>query len=136
MQGVRGMPSLHVDRNNRFVVLDVEEIDSNILSQDMPTKALTLELPRKPWMEQWEQRLPRDYMIASSQDSSSLQLSIQIQTTDTGELFGLEALLDSGASGLFIDSEFVKAKQINTHQLTRPIPVNNVDGSPNERGPI
>ena len=110
MQGVRGMPFLHVDRNNRFVVLDVEEIDSNIPSQDMPTKAPTPELPKKPWMEQWKWRLPRDYMIASSQDSSSLQLSIQIQTTDTGELFGLEALLDSGASGLFIDSEFVKAK--------------------------
>ena len=51
MQGVRGMPSLHIDRNNRFVVLDVEEIDSNILSQEVPTKALILELPRKPWME-------------------------------------------------------------------------------------
>ena len=48
MQGVRGMPSLHVDRNNRFAVLDIEEIDSNILSQDVPTKALTPELPRKP----------------------------------------------------------------------------------------
>ena len=87
-------------------------------------------------MERWKQRLPRDYTIASSQDSSSLQLSIQIQTTDTGELFGLEALLDSGASGLFIDLEFVKAKRINTHQLTRPIPVNNVNISPNKRGPI
>ena len=50
-QGVRGMPSLHVDRNNSFAVLDVEEIDSNILSQDVPTKALTLELPKKSWME-------------------------------------------------------------------------------------
>ena len=87
-------------------------------------------------MEQWEWRLPRDYMIASSQDSSSLQLSIQIQTTDTGELFELQALLDSGASGLFINLEFVKAKQINTCQLTRPIPVNNVDRSLNKRGPI
>jgi hypothetical protein len=51
MQGMRGMSSLHVDRNNRFVVLDVEEVDSNIPSQDVPTKALTLELPKKPWME-------------------------------------------------------------------------------------
>ena len=51
MQGVRGMPSLHVDSNNRFTVLDIEEIDSDIPSQDMPTRTPTLELSKKPWME-------------------------------------------------------------------------------------
>ena len=51
MQEMRGMPSLHVDRNNRFVILDIEEIDSDVSNPDVPTKALTLELPKKPWME-------------------------------------------------------------------------------------
>ena len=51
MQKVKGMPFLHVNKNNRFVVLDVEKVDSNIPSQDVPIKALTLELSKKPWME-------------------------------------------------------------------------------------
>jgi hypothetical protein len=76
----------------------------------MPTKASILELPKKPWMERWEQRLSRDYTITSTQNNSFLQLLIQIQTIDTEELFGLEALLDNGALGLFINLEFIKTK--------------------------
>ena len=75
-------------------------------------------------------------MIASTSNKSLLQLPVQIQTMDIRELFHLEALLDYGASGLFIDLEYMKTKQINTHQLAQSIPVNNVDGTLNERGPI
>jgi hypothetical protein len=50
MQGVRSMPSLHVDRNNRFVVLDIKEIDRNVPNQDMPTRSPVLEIPKKPWI--------------------------------------------------------------------------------------
>jgi hypothetical protein len=49
-------------------------------------------------------------MIASISNKSSPQLPVQIQTMDTRELFGLEALLDCRASGLFIDLEYVKTK--------------------------
>jgi len=34
-------------------------------------------------------------------------LDVAIQTTDTGEVYTVSALLDSGATGLFIDPEFM-----------------------------
>src|SRR5882724_4287293 len=39
---------------------------------------------------------------------------------------------DSGATGMFIDVEFVWLKNIWTHQLPRAILVYNIDGTPNE----
>jgi len=44
--------------------------------------------------------------------------------------------LDSRAIGNFIDRDFVQTKGINTWSISRPIPVYNVDGSPNEAGQI
>jgi len=38
--------------------------------------------------------------------------------------------------GNFIDRDFVQTKSINTQSIFRPIPVYNVDGSPNEAGQI
>ena len=51
-------------------------------------------------------------------------------------LFRSRALIDSGATGRFIESEYVKSCRIATRTLSRPIPVFNVDGSPNEAGAI
>jgi hypothetical protein len=47
-QGVKGMPPLHVDRNNRFATLEVEEADKSVLNQAMPTDSPTAESPIKP----------------------------------------------------------------------------------------
>jgi len=44
--------------------------------------------------------------------------------------------LDSRATGNFIDKDFVHTKGISTQSISRPIPVFNVDGSPNEAGQI
>ncbi|KXN81018.1 hypothetical protein AN958_06355, partial [Leucoagaricus sp. SymC.cos] len=60
-------------------------------------------------------------------------LAVQIQTTDTRASFRVKVLLDSRATGLFIDSEFIWTNQINTHQLSCPIPVDIVDGTLNNR---
>jgi hypothetical protein len=48
----------------------------------------------------------------------------------------LHTMVDSGADGNFLDAKFVKHNNIPTRNLSRPIPVNNVDGSPNKQGPI
>jgi len=61
---------------------------------------------------------------------------VEIGTTDTSELHSVKALLDSRATGSFIDRDFVHSKGINTRTLSRNIPVFNVDGSPNETGQI
>src|SRR5882724_3378323 len=48
----------------------------------------------------------------------------------------VKALIDSGATGMFINIEFVRLKNIRTHWLPREIPVYNVDGTPNKAGHI
>jgi len=63
-------------------------------------------------------------------------LLIEVSTTDTSEVHSVKALLDSGATGNFIDRDFVRTKGINTWSISRPIPVYNVDGSPNKAGQI
>jgi len=55
----------------------------------------------------WEKKLPRTYKIATTASAKSLRLKVQLQTTDTGEIHGTEALLDCGADGEFLDTEFV-----------------------------
>ena len=63
---------------------------------------------------------------------NSLNLKMEIETTDTAE----NALVDSGATGKFIDRQYAKSCRFNLIKLTQPIPVYNVDGSPNEAGSI
>ena len=48
MQEVKGMPSLPVHRNNRFAILEIEEIDESAGNQVMLTDSLAVEPPVKP----------------------------------------------------------------------------------------
>ena len=48
----------------------------------------------------------------------------------------VEGLLDSGASGKFIDSDFARDIHAEKKNLKKPIKVYNVDGTPNKRGTI
>jgi hypothetical protein len=48
----------------------------------------------------------------------------------------LEALLDSGAGGLFIDTTFVKENEFTLCDLPEPLNAYNVDGTLNKKGTI
>jgi len=48
----------------------------------------------------------------------------------------VEALLDSGTTGLVMSSEFAKKKDFQLKKLERPMQVRNVDRSFNREGPI
>ncbi len=61
---------------------------------------------------------------------------MEIESTDTQRKQAVCALVDSGATGLFINSEYVKLNQIPTKKLAQPIPVYNVNGSANMDGSI
>ena len=126
------MPSLLVNSNNKYLALGTEEVGDQILSKDMSKSDLWPRVHK--W--NWGKRLPGQYVIAGTKGGSLIKLQVQVQTTDTGEIFGLQALVDSGASGLFINSDYMQNNKINTKSLVCPIPVNNVDGTPNEWGPI
>jgi hypothetical protein len=76
------------------------------------------------------------YIVASNPSSNSFERSVSIQTTDTGEVRSMRALLDSGATGMFVNRDFVKQNRLTTRTLSRPIPVYNMDGLPNKSGSI
>jgi len=63
-------------------------------------------------------------------------LPIEVSTADTSEVHSVKALLDSGATGNFIDRDFVQTKGINTQSISCPILVYNIDSSSNEAGQI
>jgi hypothetical protein len=48
----------------------------------------------------------------------------------------LEALLDSGAGGLFIDATFAKENEFTLYELPEPLNAYNVDGTLNKKGTI
>ena len=74
--------------------------------------------------------------VALTGKAASLGLKVEIETTDTAEKKTITSLVDSRATGEFIDKNYTKGCQFNLIKLTQPIPVYNVDGSPNEAGSI
>jgi len=48
----------------------------------------------------------------------------------------IKALVDSGASTLFLNKKFVDRNNVDTKRLKRALPVRNIDGTSNSQGPI
>ena len=80
--------------------------------------------------------LPQRVHIRSSRIKFSTHIQVQLRTLDTGAQLDLKALLDSGATGLFLSTSFVRMNNLNTRKLPRAIPVYNVDGTLNQGGSI
>jgi len=116
-----------------LTIEDPNTIDSELINAPSPNPPVPAPLC-KP---KWEKRLPKLFTISTlDARETSLLLPVEIGTTDTSKLYSVKALLDSGATGSFIDREFVRSKGMNTRTLSRNIPVFNIDGSPNEAGQI
>jgi hypothetical protein len=130
--------------SNRFSVLSVDTIsESNELVEKIQDVQNDLTPhptpPNRVYRPKWERQIPAKLIIASLEDENnnrSLKLKVSIETTDTGEVKSLNALIDSGATGKFIDRDYVKTNRMTTKTLYRPIPVYNVDGTLNEAGSI
>jgi hypothetical protein len=129
------MPPL--SSKNCFATLLVEEVYE--LNSIFSTDAITNDskaIPTPPNTPKWEKQLPEHYVISSTPSSNSLKLNVSMQTLDTREVVASLALLDCGATGLFVNGEFMKAKNLMTRKLSQPINVFNVDGTPNEAGKV
>jgi len=63
-------------------------------------------------------------------------VKIGLERIDTQEGITVEALLDSGATGLVMSLEFARKQGFKLKRLDRPMYVRNVDGSLNKEGPI
>lgn len=113
--------------SNRFWSLKVEDtctsVNKNLDSpsyKDQDTQTMSETPP------------PDRIYIRSLNTKLSTHIEVQLQTMDTGVKIGVIALLDSGATGLFIDRKFVEENHLNTRKLSRAIPVYNVDGTLNQ----
>jgi hypothetical protein len=71
-------------------------------------------------------------MVAASPGPMSLAVDVEIESTDTAVRQCMQALIDCGATGCFIDIEWVRLNNIPMCPLTKPIPVYNVDGTAND----
>ena len=63
-------------------------------------------------------------------------VKIGLERIDMQEGITVEALLDSGATGLVMSSEFTRKQDFKLKKLERLMNVRNVDGLLNKEGPI
>ena len=142
---MNSVPLLHV--HNHFTCLPVEttndqepvsaymeEIKTMTIDTPPPPEASPLTPlkvcnPRRP---KWEKKLLKEYKITSTLSARSLQIPVELVTTDTAQPLGTQALVDSSATGLFIDKDYVVHNKLTMRTLSHPIPVFNVDRMPNE----
>ena len=131
--------------HNRFSILEVESELSPI--QPLQTEKTEIvapkpdPIPKQPksprvYLKKWERKLPKKYVVAATPSPKSLVIKVEIQTTDTAEVKAGPVLVDCGATGKFMNRAYVERHRLTTQKLQRPIPVFNVDGSPNEAGSI
>ena len=110
---------------------DVQKIEETPAPFSTPTPLLPK--VRKP---KWEKGLPEKFIIAAMEGTpNSLKFKMQVEI-DTAEKRSITALVDSGATGEFIDRQYAKSCQFKLMKLTQPILVYNIDGYPNEAGLI
>ena len=85
----------------------------------------------------WFRRLPSKIIIAATEEGpTSLRLKVELETTDTSETKSVHSLVDCGVTGELIDYDYARGCRFNLLKLPRPIPVFNIDGTPNEAGAI
>ena len=121
---------------NRFSVLHVDsipEIKEPVENSPIVLPKTNPPTPSRKQKPNSEKHIP-DHLVIDALDEKegrhrSLTLKIELQTTDTAET-------KSRATGMIIDREYVKKSGFTTRMLSNPIPVRNVDGTPNEAGSI
>jgi len=102
-------------------------LDSKVLSE-------TEEVVSNPPTPQLDD--PPYVLMCSVTLQRSTHIPLTIHTIDSNFPMAMNALIDCGATGQFIDIEYVRSYELHTYHLPRAIPVSNVDGTPNEAGHI
>ncbi|KAF5381344.1 hypothetical protein D9615_008369 [Tricholomella constricta] len=116
-----------------------EPTDKDVQNPSDPTTPIAVAKPIAPsrrGLPRWEKRLPSRFIAAASPCPRSLWLNAELETTDTQESHAVTALVDSGATGSFLNIAFVEKHKLTTKVLSRPSPVYNVDGTLNEGGSV
>ena len=75
-------------------------------------------------------------LIRSANLEQEVTVKVALQTVDTHARMDVDALLDCGATGLFINRALVQENGIPTRKLENPVTVYNIDGTVNRGGKI
>ena len=66
------------------------------------------------------------------QNIQALSIRIAVQIVNNGRQIDAQAILDSGAEGIYCNKAFIEKHNIPTHSLASPIYARNVDGTLNK----
>src|SRR5258706_6223340 len=75
---------------------------------------------------------PPAIYILSKNSPHSLNIQVKLTSLTSLTSISMSMLLDSGATGMFINQSFMQKHQLVTTPLPQPVLVCNIDGSPNE----
>src|SRR5258708_837525 len=79
---------------------------------------------------------PPTIYILSKNSPHSLNIQVKLTSLTSLASASISMLLDSGATGMFINQSFVQKHQLETTPLPQPVLMCNVNGSPNENGSV
>jgi len=124
----------HIARNCdsywRWRELDLREEVKKLRKQRM--EELTKKVKELKEKAKGEERVVRCTM----QPLRAVWIKVGLEKVDTYEGVAVDALLDSGATVLFMNKEFVEKNGFRMEKLERPVKVMNVDGTHNKGGDI
>ena len=129
-----GVPSLPVYK--RFAILENTAVSESIEMRSTPelqTETTPTNKIRRRSPPRWERRLPKQYTLAATPNPRSLSIKVELQTTDTAEVRASAALIDSGATGKFLDKRWVEEQRIDLIQAAQ---VNTGEGVTRETGGV
>jgi len=102
--------------NNIYSVLYPEKPGNKLISTNTTEKVRDIRHTLWPLREVW--------------------LKVGLEKLESHEGVAVKALLDSGATGLFMDTTFAKEKGFKMEKLKKPLLVRNMDGTANVGGAI
>src|SRR6266481_3251327 len=79
---------------------------------------------------------PPTIYILSKNSPCSLNIQVKLTSLTLLASISMSTLLDSGATGMFINQSFMQKHRLETTPLPQPILMCNVNGSPNENGSV
>ena len=58
--------------------------------------------------------MPKKLIIATTPSKNLLHIDVEIEMTDTAMKRNVNALVDCGATGLFVDTEYVRSNNLSS----------------------
>src|SRR5882724_9604912 len=105
-------------QTNRFSVLETSTVGS---TKDMLTPPSPVTIEPEPVMPEHPtpQLAKTPLLVRSATLLRGTDIPLCLNTIDSNTPMSVKALIDSGATSMFIDIEFIRSKNIRTHRLPR-----------------